>query len=84
MSKRAEEEAFKAYPDYPSMDGGYVTQRKQRHCYIKGYEQAEKDTIERAIKWLKENWREYVWTTDNGIPHFGHWENDFRKAMEEE
>lgn len=49
-----------------------------------GYELAEKDTIERAIKWLKEHWREYVWTTDNNIPHFGHWERDFRKAMEEE
>ena len=45
MSKRAEEAAFKAYPDYPSMDGGYITQRKQRHCYIKGYEKAEKDII---------------------------------------
>ena len=56
---------------------------EQKRQYIAGYEQAEKDTIERAIKWLKENWREYVWTTDNGIPHFGHWENDFRKAMEE-
>ena len=43
MSKRAKEAALKAYPDYPSMDGGYVTQRKQRHCYIKGFEQAEKD-----------------------------------------
>ena len=45
MSKRADEAALKAYPDYPSMDGGYITQRKQRHCYIKGYEQAEKDII---------------------------------------
>ena len=43
MSKQSEQKALEAYPDYPLMDGGYVTQRKQRHCYIKGYEQAEKD-----------------------------------------
>ena len=52
MSKRAEEAALKAYPDYLSMDGGYVTQRKKRHCFIKGYEQAEAETIERACDWL--------------------------------
>lgn len=52
MSKRAEEAALKAYPDYRSWDGGYVTQRKPRTYYIKGYEQAEKDTIERAAEWL--------------------------------
>lgn len=71
MSKRAEDAAFKAYPDYPSMDGGYITQRKQRHCYIQGYEQAEKDTIERAWKWM---------TSAQGEHTF----EDFRKAMEEE
>lgn len=95
MSKRAEQATKEIYKDGIELFG-----RRDRNgnliihpetmvgilrnaCQI-GYEQAEKDTIERAIIWLKENWREYVWTTDNGIPHFGHWENDFRKAMEEE
>ena len=82
MSKRAIEAAMKAYP-YEGGTKGLICETS-RQIYIQGYEQAEKDTIERAIKWLKKNWREYVWTTDNGIPHFGHWENDFRKAMEEE
>ena len=45
MSKRAEEAALKAYPDYPTMDGGYVTQRKLRKVFIQGYEAAEKDII---------------------------------------
>lgn len=45
MSKRAEERAFEAYPDYPTLDGGYVTQRKPRKVFIQGYEQAEKDII---------------------------------------
>jgi hypothetical protein len=40
---KAEERAMEAYPDYRSMDGGYVTQRKKRESFIKGYHQAEKD-----------------------------------------
>lgn len=48
MSKQAEEAALKAYPDYPTMDGGYVTQRKQRKVFIQGYEAAEKDL---ALTW---------------------------------
>ena len=48
MSKRAEEVAWKAYPDYPTMDGGYVSQRKQRKLVMEGYEQAEKDL---ALTW---------------------------------
>ena len=34
------------------------------------------DAIEKACEWLKNNLREY------GIILFGHWESDFRKAME--
>lgn len=37
--------------------------------------------IDKAIEWIRIHWREYVWTTDNGIPHFGRWEKDFEKAM---
>ena len=45
---RAEKAALEAYPDYRSMDGGYITQRKPRAHFIKGYEQAEKDL---ALTW---------------------------------
>lgn len=48
---RAEKAALKAYPK--SDFNGVETRRKgQRKCFIQGYEQAEKYTIERACKWL--------------------------------
>ena len=43
----------------------------------------QKTMIEKACEWLKNNWREYVYQDGDGIVHFGHWESDFRKAMEE-
>ena len=47
--------------------------RVNRRYYIKGY----RDAVEKSCEWLKNNLREY------GIILFGHWESDFRKAMEE-
>lgn len=49
---RAEQAAMKAYPDYPTMDGGYVTQRRPRKVFIQGYELAEKDLIDLAQLWV--------------------------------
>ena len=46
-------------------------------------EWARKTTIEKACEWLKNNWREYVNQDRDGMILFGHWESDFRKAMEE-
>ena len=43
----------------------------------------KKALIDKVVKWLTNNWREYVYQDGDGIVHFGHWENDFRKAMEE-
>ena len=80
MSKRATDAAWQLYPDYPAMDGGYVTQRKQRELVMEGYEQAEKDTIERAVKWMKNNWIKYP---NSDIPTEVVVDN-FKKAMEEE
>ena len=73
--KQAQTEIAEKAKFSSGMDGFYHGQ---------GYRDGKKDTIEKAAAWLKANWRDYVWTTDNGIPHFGLWENDFRKAMEEE
>lgn len=39
--------------------------------------------IENACEWLRNNWREYVNQDRDGMILFGHWESDFRKAMEE-
>lgn len=62
MSKRAEEAAMTAYPPIatiPKMftENGmlYDPNIVMREVFIKGYEQAEKETIERAVKWLEEN-----------------------------
>lgn len=52
MSKRAEQKALEAYP----AERGHLHDRPfQREGFVKGYEQAEKDTIERVCKWLKKN-----------------------------
>ena len=42
---KAEQRAFEEYPDYPTMDGGYVTQRRPRKVFVHGYKQAENDII---------------------------------------
>ena len=57
---RAEEKALEAYPiSAPPtyLDGHYLLRQE---AYIKGYQQAEKDTIERAVTWLKVNANKYI------------------------
>lgn len=46
-------------------------------AYVRGAEEQKAIDIEKACEWLKNNLREY------GIILLGHWESDFRKAMEE-
>ena len=56
-------------------------------CFRVGFKEgakwADKTMIDKAVKWLTNNWREYVYQDGDGIVHFGHFESDFRKAMEE-
>lgn len=52
-------------------------------AFEKGAYWADKTMIEKTCEWLRNNWREYVYQDGDGIVHFGHWESDFRKAMEE-
>lgn len=80
MSKRAEEAGLKAYPeklewDYRDMD--YDPNMESRIAYRKGYEQAEKDTIERAAAWLKDYVKYFELYDEKGV-------EEFKKAMEEE
>ena len=59
MSK-AEDAALRVFPDYPTLDGGYVSQRKQRSVFIKGYKHALGEVrceIERRLR--REN--EILW-----------------------
>ena len=50
MSKKAEEKALKEYPVDMTPLGD--DNRAGREAYVKGYEQAEKDMIERACNYL--------------------------------
>ena len=103
MSKRAEIAALKAYSKGPTVNMGYEDYdqySKERSGFIEGYEQAEKDTIKRAIKWLMDrvNIPYDVETNDDGEPLADSYIDyakkrfevaneiveDFRKAMEEE
>lgn len=87
MSK-AEQRALEAYPHYTAENVTEVT--NARHFFVKGYEWAEKDTIERAIQWLITHADDYI--VDMEVSrykpsnlHVGGmcWEH-LRKAMEEE
>lgn len=82
---RAEEAALKAYPvnmtplnyqDLIEQFGGKTeidVNTYPRCQFQKGYEQAEKDTIERAIAWLKENANKYI--VDIGVGYGEHGRN---------
>jgi hypothetical protein len=79
MSNRAERKALDIYPEkavivygpYPTTEPSQIDDNKcYRDGFIKGYEQAEKDVIERACEWLSRNY-------DIDLARF-------RKAMEEE
>ena len=51
--------------------------------YIAGATEQKVIDIDKACEWLKNNWREYVNQDRDGMILFGHWEYDFRKAMQE-
>ena len=90
MSKRAEDAALRAYPEKMGMfheaDIHYEADlnKAARIKYIEGYNQAEKDTIEKAVMWLEKHADEY----NGSESSFDHMEEemitDFQKAMEEE
>ena len=55
----------------------------ERGGYIAGATEQKAIDIDKACEWLKNNWREYVNQDRDGMILFGHWESNFRKAMEE-
>ena len=91
MSK-AEERALEAYPykagGYTQDDGTpYILDSNEgsRQCFIYGYQQAEKDMVERACRWLLDNYENYFdedGRTTSTLNEF--MVGDFRRAMEEE
>ena len=103
MSKRAEEAALKAYPvkmtslvyqDLIDQFGGKTeidVNTYPRCLFQEGYEQAEKDTIERAVAWLKAHAEDYIVNVTGSYPDAPFdaiigskcWD-DLKQAMEEE
>lgn len=61
MSKIAEQKALEAYPieSHEFHDDFW----KERNCYVKGYDQAMQDFLEKACEWLNENQDIYFGTS---------------------
>jgi hypothetical protein len=93
---RAEEKASIAAYGWQSDDDGRLSlemfPEPFKRGYLQGYEQAEKDTLERVISWLKDNANKYI--VDIGVGYGEHGRNvelvvsgkcwdDLKKAMEE-
>ncbi len=51
---RAEEQALKAYPIKIAAREGYDENLRERKGFIKGYNRAEKDLMEKAKQWFTE------------------------------
>lgn len=50
-------------------------------AFVAGYKEAEKDTIERAVRWIAENTKRYVGSVEH--PFWDMFLKHFRKYMEE-
>lgn len=81
---RSQIAALKAYPIHFTnmyMPDGLIVKTdintEPRKLYQKAYEQAEKDTIERAAAWLKDYIKYFELYDEKGV-------EEFKKAMEEE
>ena len=61
----------------------YYKNGKGTPTFSDAIEWARQKTTDEACEWLKNNWREYVYQDGDGIVHFGHWEADMRKSIEE-
>ena len=86
IEERAKEFAqnFEIIPKGMDCEGcDTCTKCKDYRRYIDIVTEQKTIDIEKTCEWLKINWRKYVYRDrDDGIL-FGHWESDFRKAMEE-
>ena len=86
--KTIEERAKEYAPGTSNSDSLFPTRIStlaaiERGGYIAGATEQKAIDIDKACEWLKNNWREYVNQDRDGMILFGHWESDFRKAMEE-
>lgn len=58
-----------------------ITDKNVREIIDKSYDAGRDTTIDKAVDWLKDNWREYILQDADGMIGFIGWEKDFRKAM---
>lgn len=73
IQKASEEYIWKPHIDEASV---------QDH-FIAGAEWMQEKMIEKTTDWIRSHWREYINGPDkDGCISFGHWENDFKQAME--
>lgn len=77
------QDAFKAGAQWQQERDQFTIELAEDHAMLAGMEKMKEEMIDKFFKWLAKHWREYVWLTDNNVIHFGHWEYDFKKAMEE-
>jgi len=75
--------AFEAGAQWQKERDQSTIELAEDHAMLAGMEKMRQEMIDKVCKWLVKHWREYVWLTDNDVIHFGHWEHDFKKAMEE-
>ena len=76
--KRIEERAKANLAYEQDFCGHSLSENMVCRAYVRGATEQKAIDIDKACEWLENNLREY------GIILFGHWESDFRKAMEEE
>lgn len=63
---------------------GDIVTPEQENEHLKRYLQYRRGKmIDKAVAWLKDNWRDYIFHDADGMIGFIGWEKDFRKAMEE-
>lgn len=65
------------------LKSAWEKQAQINHDDKANYQQGYHDAIEKFCELLRSNWRKYVYRDRDGGILFGHWESDFRKAMEE-
>lgn len=70
------------FPDEANMWArpNYEAQCVSEAC-MKMAEWEHQRLVEKAVDWLKDNWREHIFHDADGMIGFIGWETDFRKAM---
>lgn len=58
-----------------------IVDKNVREVIDKSYYAGRDATIDKAVDWLKDNWRDYILCDADGMIGFIGWEKDFRKAM---